>query len=416
MTAPHRKTMTARGIAATMLSGLLLCGLSSGCKQLDLANNFTWPGPKEPDYAVPDHMTDMWSHTVLQQGGLKGVRGFGGRLMFFDKTSNRPIRVDGQLTVLAFDANNDDPEQVMPEKKYVFSAERLQEHFSESKLGPSYSFWLPWGEIGGPPRHITLITLFNSTEGQLLTSDPSRHKLAGMEPTPSTEAPATAADGTTRPPHDASKAATRSGQYERALQVSYDAPLQRAATQTTAPAVPRKTMQTTTISLTPTFTQHISGGGQADGGDQTDRGGHRETMTYDATALPSRSPYPWELRAAQAVREAYQTRGYRARGYQADVVEAPQPRAAASSHPDAPRTSQRRWTPPARSAPQRYQARRAAVSVPRPDPVRRQPHHVTWPSALPPTPRSAVSAEWPQSPTAGVPVPDQPLPPMVYYN
>ena len=164
----------------------LLLALVSGCAP------FGWIGKKgseEPEPQVPARMTAMWTDTVLHQPGQPGVRGFGGRVMFYAASHADSAAVDGRLIVYAFDDTGRDPTSNLsdspmplrskPVRKYVFPAEHLAEHYSESQLGHSYSFWLPWDEVGGPQRHLSLIARFEGTSGAVVMADPSRHILPG---------------------------------------------------------------------------------------------------------------------------------------------------------------------------------------------------------------------------------------------
>jgi hypothetical protein len=122
--------------------------------------------------------------------------------MFYD-ADDKPMKIDGTLTVYAFDGRSNNPSQAVPERKFVFLPRDLPKHYSESKSGHSYSFWLPWDDVGGPERQIVLATRFESKGGQVLLAAPSRQILpgarpdAGKEPAPSGTAmasPVTASD------------------------------------------------------------------------------------------------------------------------------------------------------------------------------------------------------------------------------
>ena len=130
---------------------LLVAGLGiGGCAPLDL-HTMRFPWQDQDDELVPPvRLVTFWSDTVLHQPGKPAVRGFGGRVFFYGEDDSKPIEVDGSLVVYAFDAEHYDPSQQRPEKKYVFPADQLQEHFSNSDMGPSYSVWLPWDEVLGP--------------------------------------------------------------------------------------------------------------------------------------------------------------------------------------------------------------------------------------------------------------------------
>ena len=94
------------------------------------------------------------------------MRGFGARIYFYEQDAQEPIKVDGTLVVYAFDATNVS-QMPKPEKKYVFTAEQFAKHYSKTSLGHSYSIWLPWDEVGGVTRQLSLVTRFEGREGRV---------------------------------------------------------------------------------------------------------------------------------------------------------------------------------------------------------------------------------------------------------
>ena len=50
----------------------------------------------------------------------------------------------GSLVVYAFDETDRDPANMKPDRKFVFTQEQFEKHYSKSTLGHSYSVWLPW--------------------------------------------------------------------------------------------------------------------------------------------------------------------------------------------------------------------------------------------------------------------------------
>jgi hypothetical protein len=42
-------------------------------------------------------MVPVWTDTVLTRAGQPGVRGFGGRLIFYEAGQQSPIHVDGSI-------------------------------------------------------------------------------------------------------------------------------------------------------------------------------------------------------------------------------------------------------------------------------------------------------------------------------
>lgn len=157
---------------------LLLIGICvmPGCAMMN-AGMLRLPG-KKPEFQIPRQMVPVWSDTVLHQAGEPATRGFGGRIMFYGNDKHKPIRVQGALVVYVWDDSQGSMERT-PDRKYVFSSEKLQSHYSESRLGHSYSFWLPWDAAGGDLTHLTLISRFIANEGTELTSSPAHVVLQG---------------------------------------------------------------------------------------------------------------------------------------------------------------------------------------------------------------------------------------------
>lgn len=175
--------MTMQRTIRHLTIGLLLAGLLSGCAQWKLPKAMPLASKDEDKPQVPQRLTALWSDTVLVEAG---VAGFGGRLMFYGKGED-PVKVEGELTVFAYDDTHDSQQAALPARKYVFRAEDLEKHYSTSTLGHSYSFWIPWAGVGGPSRQISLIARFKSSKGGgVVMSEMTRHYLPGTQNAPAT--------------------------------------------------------------------------------------------------------------------------------------------------------------------------------------------------------------------------------------
>ncbi len=141
---------------------------------------FAWPWSKPKEKKVPERILPVWTDTVLYQTNQAGVRGFGGRIYFYEKSATDPIEVDGAMAVYVFDADNDELHEQKPLRKFVFTSEQFANHMSRTSIGPSYSIWLPWGEVGGPPLRLSLIARFEGTQGGTVISDPTIKLLPGV--------------------------------------------------------------------------------------------------------------------------------------------------------------------------------------------------------------------------------------------
>jgi hypothetical protein len=141
----------------------------------------TWPfrDKEKPQEGTPVRMVGTWTDTVMTQSGQKPQRGFGGRILFYDKEGKNPILVDGQLVVYAFDETNRQATDNKPTRRYVFPADQMSIHMSKCDMGVSYSFWLPWDEAGGPKTEVSLICRFEPKGGAVVTGEQTKHLLPG---------------------------------------------------------------------------------------------------------------------------------------------------------------------------------------------------------------------------------------------
>ncbi|OHB83619.1 MAG: hypothetical protein A2V98_22545 [Planctomycetes bacterium RBG_16_64_12] len=218
-------------------------GAASGCSKLDLRKGLSWPG-SDPKPRTPARMVDVWTDAVLQGPGEPGVRGFGGRIMFYADQKEDPVVVDGTLTVYTFDDDDPGPDNTGPKKKYLFLPEQLPNHYSKSKVGHSYSFWIPWDAVGGPERRISLIARFEDREGKVVMSKVAHTTLPGRRA--ATDAQDECA-GTDQPSVGARRLDHPTPGGVR--QVAHEVPVQ--------PPAKQEKMTTATIHVTPSFTRKL---------------------------------------------------------------------------------------------------------------------------------------------------------------
>ena len=139
-----------------------------------------WPWSSDKNAPLPDRILAVWTDSVLHQQSQTGIRGFGGRVYFYSKDNPDPIEVDGSLVVYAFDANDLSPNTQQPLRKFVFTPEQFRSHMSKTSMGPSYSVWLPWSEVGGPAMRLSLIARFEGKDGGTVLSEPVIKQLPGV--------------------------------------------------------------------------------------------------------------------------------------------------------------------------------------------------------------------------------------------
>jgi hypothetical protein len=169
-----------RAVAIVFAAAILAC---NGCQALapsGAKNWFGWSSPKakESEYVTPVRMAAVWTPAVLNQAGQQPTRGLGGRLYFYD-AANRPVPVEGQLVVYAYNDSKPGADGKTPDAKYAFTPEQFTTHYTPSDLGASYSIWIPWDQVGQPRMEVTLVPIFTASSGQLVMGQSSRNLLAG---------------------------------------------------------------------------------------------------------------------------------------------------------------------------------------------------------------------------------------------
>jgi len=262
---------TSLALAATML-------LVTGCrgpwsqdwKFADMFDVDVTPwSSDEPQVEVPRRLVNNWVDTVLHQPGKKPQRGFGGRLIFYGKDNEKPVLVDGQVVIYAFDETNRVPTNNKPTRRYVFPQDQLSRRMSMSEVGPSYSFWLPWDEAGGPQTEISLIARFEPKDGPIVIGEQTKHLLPGETPATGivNNTPPKLPDGIPMRPaapqlaslveQAQAQAANNQVQLAQVQLASYDAATGQPPQQ--LPPEPQRRMTTTSISLPENF--RVQGGG-----------------------------------------------------------------------------------------------------------------------------------------------------------
>lgn len=158
-----------------MILSVLVC---SGCKTIGLDSTKLWKSEEEQELGEPVKMVITWKDTIRYSPGEPPTRGFGGRIHFYDLL-NKPVKTKGKLVIYGFNDAKNGVNNETPEHKFVFDASTFDQHYSLSRLGHSYSFWLPWDAVGGYQKNVALAPFFTATNGQVIISEESRQILPG---------------------------------------------------------------------------------------------------------------------------------------------------------------------------------------------------------------------------------------------
>lgn len=348
-----------------------------------------------PKPRTPMHMVDVWTDTVLSQPGQPPLRGFGGRIMFFEHPDDKPVVVDGTLTVYLFEEGDPGSPPSSPICRYVFLPEHLRQHYSRSRLGHSYSVWLPVDELGSPRRRLMLISRFEDARtGKVIVSRPVRKTLPG---------PLSEQDNDT-PPETKDKWAELAAKQLRQREstsagdqspqgngtVSPDADPNSAGTSAKDRAPLKRRIDTSTIDIPPDVAAKIFG--LRTSGTGSDKAmpevENISTGTKDGGQIPPLVPDqpPSNYLDDGSRREGPSLRGTNISpsNLEERLPEAPpQPRTSfpptAENSPDARSAGNHRPTTPP--------AQRGPIVAPNFSPGRTQPHPIVWPSPPPTVPR-----------------------------
>lgn len=368
----QRRKLVRSPFLCQLLMLLALCVLT-GCQHLKIRDRWF---DTERVSKLPSEVLPIWTDTVLHQPGKPGVRGFGGRVYFYEPGKPDPVKVDGQLVVYAFDGNPNTMDNVAPLKKFVFTPDQLLAHHSQTSLGNSYSIWLPWDKVGGESRTLSLVARFDGRKGGTAMSKPSRMLLPGLKG--EILAKNNSKNGSSQ--ENTSKSGIQLAGYEVVSEVG----------------VPESQS-----------TDGQNSESQIAGSQNSDRGGSQDRLSLESTSIDLPPSFQRRLMASQNVVASPSEQASTSSGNWEPLSPRQQAVAQAWGEEDRlPGASDQRsaWAEysypvtetAAHYAPQRFPARRTPKVQPGPAVLRRQPHPGGWPGGLPPTPRN--DSRWRSSP------------------
>lgn len=134
----------------------------------------------EPEIGMPTRMAVIWTDATYKEPGKDAIRGFGGRVYFYDD-KNHAIAVEGELRVYAYNDSKRERTGSKPDRIFPFTPEDFAKHYSESDIGSSYSVWIPWDKAGGKTLEISLLPVFKSTGGNVIVGQQTLTLLPGKD-------------------------------------------------------------------------------------------------------------------------------------------------------------------------------------------------------------------------------------------
>ncbi len=210
---------------------------------------------KAPDVSAllpagpPSKVIAIWEPAVQHtKNETKPSRGFAGRVYFYDAGGKRPVKVQGNVVVYAFDEEGRKEDDNAPTRSYVFAASDVKKLYSKSKIGHSYNLWVPWDQDGpeGNVKKVSLIVRYVPEKGSSVVSSQALLYLPGKVGQTQLVAKAdwdemSSHKGAIQQVALLSKKERETPMYEKVIEENYRA----------------GSMQTTTISVPPTIAQNL---------------------------------------------------------------------------------------------------------------------------------------------------------------
>lgn len=124
----------------------------------------------------------MWQPARGTHHG-RPARGFAGNIMFFTARSAMPALVNGTVRVYLFEDQGSPEDQAKPIRQYDFPAEVWNTYAQMSKIGPTYTVFIPYPKAGRHEAKCTLaLRLIPEDGGPPLFSEEAQVTLDGTRP------------------------------------------------------------------------------------------------------------------------------------------------------------------------------------------------------------------------------------------
>ena len=154
-----------KNIIIALTSCFLLLGFT-GCMSMPQVPKIDLSALKSPGPVTS--VIAAWEPAV--SNGDNPMRGFGGRIYFYDQEMIRPVKIDGTVIVYVFNEEGRVPGNSKPDEGFVFDSKTLNSKgvYKKSSLGHSYNLWIPLDAAGpdGQAQKISLIVRYIPKPGK----------------------------------------------------------------------------------------------------------------------------------------------------------------------------------------------------------------------------------------------------------
>lgn len=162
------------------LTGVLMCGLSSGCVTLWPWTRHSEPGLPPCQLVVHWHNEVGFAPDAAQDG--KPVAGFAGRMYLLGPEVGIPLKADGTLTVTLYDPFTKDAEgNPTAMQNWILPAGQLATVEKTDIFGRGYTLFLPWAMYHPQIAAVQLRAKYTPKNGVPLFFDSGILKLGALK-------------------------------------------------------------------------------------------------------------------------------------------------------------------------------------------------------------------------------------------
>ncbi len=172
---------TTNSLQSGLLAGLLLAVIvgTTGCglpaKWQDQVDKLPQSTPEDP--AVT--MLCIWEPAEGIGPDHLPTRGFAGKITFFPRRRATGVRVKGDVMVSVYDDQGKPSERGKPIRQWEFLGDAWTLHLQDSKLGPSYSVFIPYTRPGNHQAQCALRVRLTPEQGMPIYSETASVILPG---------------------------------------------------------------------------------------------------------------------------------------------------------------------------------------------------------------------------------------------
>jgi hypothetical protein len=167
---------------------LLALGFLPGCATTGgLFNSFDRDFPKASDRNPVKNIMALWQPTTGTGLDGKTCRGFAGQIFFFSHQKELPSEVNGTVRIYVFDDQGSEEDQIKPFHQFDFPPEAWKLQFCKTKLGPTYTIFIPYTRKGRHPAQCSLRVRYTPANGAPVSSDMVNVALQGLGGSKETE-------------------------------------------------------------------------------------------------------------------------------------------------------------------------------------------------------------------------------------